>query len=456
MKKKKIIFSSVASIALAASLATGATLALFTSEAPVNIAVSSATVKVEASVEEMYFQTLNVREWTPVQNYQTNFDGLGGSATYSNGTLTMDKLVCGDALKFKVVAENKSNVAVKYRAVVKNVVEENTGLFEGLEISVNDEEFTTDVASKWETLAVGEDPAEIPVVITLPNTGTDEDNLYQGKKCKLQICIEAVQGNFDPHQPPENAPDPTVDINDEYSANPTSYYDDVIRSSLSNTVGIWSFDTDNNGNIVGNELRAYENAADHTAGSHPGSYEVIVSDKLNDDKSTEFIIDKTYTFIANHQTAQEAADADAANGTRYSHWGMDFVIYCNQDVKAYTAGVFGSLDAFGAKVGFILPYDLKAGEEIRVMELVLSVGADMTGVGSIPYSLVAELQQFTCGPIDVGYRNAGTTMTVELRLYELVDDFVSLNDPYTYQETGNYYVLQKVEHTFCADPNANA
>ncbi len=453
MKKKKIIFSSVASIALAASLATGATFALFTSEAPINIAVSSATVKVEASVEEMYFQTLSVKEWTPVQNYQTNFDGLGGSATYSDGTLTMDKIVPGDALKFKVVAKNKSNVAIKYRAVVKNVVEENTGLFEGLDISVNDEEFTTNVASKWKTLAVGEDPAEIPVVITLPNTGTDEDNLYKEKKCKLQICVEAVQGNFDPYQPPENAPDPTVNINDEYSADPTSYYDDVIRPKNTNDNGFWTFVEDpETGNLI--QKKAFETEEDRAITNYVKSNCVKINElDPIDSTSSEFIIEKLYTFTAN-QTKEEAAAADEANGTRYSHWGMDFVVYCDKPVKAYSAGVLGSLLGL-YNVGFILPFDLEANQEVRVMEIVLN-NVNLVGVKSIPYSLITDISEFTCGPVDVGYYNAGTTMTVELRLYELVDDFVSLNDPYTYQETGDYYVLQKVEHTFCADPNANA
>lgn len=58
MKKKTgIIVTSVMSIACCASLITGATFALFTSESKVNIAVTSGKVDVKATIDETSVET---------------------------------------------------------------------------------------------------------------------------------------------------------------------------------------------------------------------------------------------------------------------------------------------------------------------------------------------------------------------------------------------------------------
>ena len=57
MKKKNIIISSFATIALCLSLLMGSTFALFTSESKVNIAVTSGKVSVVANIDETSVQT---------------------------------------------------------------------------------------------------------------------------------------------------------------------------------------------------------------------------------------------------------------------------------------------------------------------------------------------------------------------------------------------------------------
>ncbi|MBQ7879161.1 MAG: hypothetical protein IJ317_00785, partial [Clostridia bacterium] len=52
-KKNKVLLTSMATIAMCASLVAGGTYALFTSESAVNIAISSGTVKVEATIGEL-------------------------------------------------------------------------------------------------------------------------------------------------------------------------------------------------------------------------------------------------------------------------------------------------------------------------------------------------------------------------------------------------------------------
>ena len=56
MKKRtkiSLVLSSAAAILLAGSIMAGGTYALFTSESKTNIAVSSGTVKINASIEEL-------------------------------------------------------------------------------------------------------------------------------------------------------------------------------------------------------------------------------------------------------------------------------------------------------------------------------------------------------------------------------------------------------------------
>ncbi len=192
MKKKNFIISSLVTIALCASMIVGSTFALFTSESKVNIAVTSGKVEVKATVENFEYKTLT-KDWTSVVDNATEFDGLGGSATLVGDVLTLDKIVPGDAVKFDVKITNNSNVTVKYRTAVRNLSEDAT-LFNALEVSVNDEDFTFSKISSWAVLDPSVSDVEtISLVIELPETAEGQE--LMGKIAKILVSVEAIQGN---------------------------------------------------------------------------------------------------------------------------------------------------------------------------------------------------------------------------------------------------------------------
>ena len=175
--KNKIIISSILTIAMCVSLIAGSTFALFTSESKVNVAVSSATVNVEAVASDL-------------QVGSTLGDHLG-SATLEDNVLTITNFVPGDYVTFKITVTNYSTVAVNYKATINTV--EDLGLLDGLAISYNGK-----FASHWDTLSAttsedGTTVSEVTVRIELPETAGNE---YQDKSCKLAYVVEAVQGNY--------------------------------------------------------------------------------------------------------------------------------------------------------------------------------------------------------------------------------------------------------------------
>ena len=193
MKQKgKAIASSIVAIAMSASLAVGGTFALFTSESEVDIAVTSGKVDVKASVENFEYKTLT-QDWTVVNDSKTEFDGLGGSAVLDGDVLTLDKIVPGDAVRFDVKVTNESNVIVKYRTAVRNLSEDGT-LFNALEVSVNDEDFSFSKISSWSALDPSVSDVEtISLVIEFPETAEGQE--LMGKTANMLVSVEAIQGN---------------------------------------------------------------------------------------------------------------------------------------------------------------------------------------------------------------------------------------------------------------------
>ena len=193
MKQKgKAIASSIVAIAMSASLAVGGTFALFTSESKVDIAVTSGKVDVKASVENFEYKTLT-QDWATVEENKTEFDGIGGSAVLDGDVLTLDKIVPGDAVRFDVKVTNESNVTVKYRTAVRNLSEDAT-LFNALEVSVNDEDFSFSKISSWSALDPSVSDVEtISLVIELPETAEGQE--LMGKTAKMLFSVEAIQGN---------------------------------------------------------------------------------------------------------------------------------------------------------------------------------------------------------------------------------------------------------------------
>ncbi len=208
-KKTKVLATSIASIAMCASIAVGGTFALFTDESEVNIAVTSGKVKMNALVDTQSVALTSLGEEMTGTTWAN-----GGFASVSGGEVTLTNVTPGDKITFNIGITNESTVNVQYRTVVSCV--EGLDLFSGLVVTL---EYANDVEDSqtfngltaygnWNALAPQTEEADVEnvdtviVTIELPNRsnglvfGEDNlDNQYQGLSTKLNYRVEAVQGN---------------------------------------------------------------------------------------------------------------------------------------------------------------------------------------------------------------------------------------------------------------------
>lgn len=206
--KKKVILSSILTIALCLSLIAGSTFALFTSESSVNIAVTSGTVKVTATIDEtlgLYSPTSIGGNGNILEATNAAGNGVfanGGTAAINGNELRLTSLTPGDKVTVTIKIKNESNVAIKYRTILKST--EDNSLLSGLKITfaalggevasgfdTAAETFTgSALKSEWREFNGTE--KTVQVAIELPATA---GNNYQTKDCKLAFTVEAVQGN---------------------------------------------------------------------------------------------------------------------------------------------------------------------------------------------------------------------------------------------------------------------
>lgn len=200
--KRSVIITAILAIIMCASLAAGATFALFSSSSSVNIAVTSGNVEVTASVVEIQKSYVDDKDET------VNGKLFSGDATFDEEahTVTLSNVLPKDTVKFKVRVVNRSNVAIKYRMVM-SVVEDN-GLFSSLKITLDGEKFYGYTSgTKYTLLDAEKQIDDISVVISLPKEAT-----CNGSACKLTYKVEAVQGNASVEDFPE-VPENTLAVN---------------------------------------------------------------------------------------------------------------------------------------------------------------------------------------------------------------------------------------------------
>ncbi len=202
---KKIFFTSILSLVLCLGLIAGGTFALFTSESETNIAITSGTVKVEATLGTpvLHSPTLIDADGKVTDNTNaasdTNFKN-GGTAILSGNLLTLDKMTPGDMVSFPITLDNASNVATLYRLVIRCETPEGVSeadsqlLFSALHFVINEEDYSgvMNYESEWTPLKAGEDVADLMVEIEFP---AEAGNDYQGLSTAISFAIEAVQGN---------------------------------------------------------------------------------------------------------------------------------------------------------------------------------------------------------------------------------------------------------------------
>jgi predicted ribosomally synthesized peptide with SipW-like signal peptide len=246
-KRTKSLLAAFCTMALCGCLVAGSTYALFTSDASVNISVTSGKVNITSNVVngsvKTYSATTTVND-SPITvsgdlgNYagsyyygRTNDDNAnggnfknGGSAelttdvTTGESTVTLKNITPGDKVEFDINVVNNSNVAILYRTAFSSE-EKNNGdnvLMNALKLSVNEntasavDTTSSDSSSsynldfsgyvkyvtEWEDWAVPQTNSDknvsLHAVIELP---LETGNEYMNKSIDIQISFEAVQAN---------------------------------------------------------------------------------------------------------------------------------------------------------------------------------------------------------------------------------------------------------------------
>ncbi len=202
MKKGRIIATSIASIAMCASLIAGGTYALFTSESGVNIAVTSGKVDVNATIVEESLQTYSYAWNGETQKYdsvETEVNGTftnGGTATFdSKAKLALDLMSPGDKATFTIDVDNQSNINVKYRVCLSAEGELADALVATANIEGTPYKLTGEEEKKtlWKTALANEEIEDIEVTVEFPDG--EKVNDYMEKSATLTYTLEAVQGN---------------------------------------------------------------------------------------------------------------------------------------------------------------------------------------------------------------------------------------------------------------------
>lgn len=209
--KKKVLLSSVLTIALCLCLIAGSTFALFTSQSNFNISVTAGNVKVEAGLTEPVLKSAkpvvvdaNTDTSKLVQDENGKYYELAvqqngkfaneGTAQIVDGMLVLNKITPGDRVEFEVTVANTSDVAILKRLVVECV--SGFALMNGLEITVgegtNPMVALDTYTSAWAKVDANATIDNIKVAVELP---VDAGNEYQGLTSVINFKVEAVQGN---------------------------------------------------------------------------------------------------------------------------------------------------------------------------------------------------------------------------------------------------------------------
>ena len=201
--KKKVLFTSIVTIALCLSLIAGSTFALFTSDSTVNVAITAAKVEMKASITDLELYSVKATDGgSIVDEFGGTYEFEGPLANFANGgtaildgsVLTLKQVTPGDKVSFNVQGANGSDVTIQYRVVVKFL--EGVKLMSGLWVTIegNTYPILESYTSAWQTLEPGKNIDPENIVIEFP---VDKGNEYQEESCKISITVEAVQGNAD-------------------------------------------------------------------------------------------------------------------------------------------------------------------------------------------------------------------------------------------------------------------
>ena len=222
--KKKVLVSSILTIALCLSLIAGSTFALFTDSSEFNIAVTSGDVEIKSSAAVVYTYSAegpvdehndkylkdekgNFYEHV-VQNGGTFLNG-GSAEVVQGGTLVINKITPGDKVDVRIKTENLGNVAFRYRYTIKVDVDE--GLATGMVLTTHtgaEYEAVKLYTSEWfDVVAANDTTTDLSKVISLElpvfagneyqseSKAQEDGRAADDKAVRYTILVEAIQGN---------------------------------------------------------------------------------------------------------------------------------------------------------------------------------------------------------------------------------------------------------------------
>ena len=203
--KKKVLLSSILTIALCLCLIAGSTFALFTSQTEVSISVTAAKVEMEASIVDLQLYSVKAdANGTIIDEFGGKYVYVdmtaeeefknGGTADLTAGVLTLDNITPGDKVSFNVTGTNTSDVTIQYRYKVECLSGEQ--MMSGLLVTIGETTYPVldSYTSAWVSLTPGTNINAVPVVVELPVTAGND---YQDKNVEIKVTVEAVQGNAD-------------------------------------------------------------------------------------------------------------------------------------------------------------------------------------------------------------------------------------------------------------------
>ena len=204
----------------------------------------------------------------------------------------------------------------------------------------------------------------------------------------------------------------------------------------------------------GNDYDEFASLLPHASVINTGRKEIKArpSGSPFDASSAQFMtMDTSYQFLPNEEATYsgELGDLIAGNiemDSSYRYWHADWLVSVDRPIKADSAVLAGYYRLFGEYTDgdwVYLTADLDANTPVRLLKdgmganinyQQICAGAD-DGIG------------FLCGAADLTGENAGTTLSVELRLYETTID-PSANSGSQNIETGYYETVGKFTYTF--------
>ena len=201
--RKKILATSILTIALCLSIIAGSTFALFTSKTTLDASVTSGDVTLAASIESYIIESIKPDDNGSIvdeKGHKYSYEDRssygtftnGGTATVTASTVDLDDITPGDKITLTLQGTNTSSVAALTRFTIKCMNDD--GLMKGLKFTINGVvyEGISAYESVWSTLAKGSDMAEVTISIELPAAADDQ---YENKTSTIVILVEAVQSN---------------------------------------------------------------------------------------------------------------------------------------------------------------------------------------------------------------------------------------------------------------------